>query len=1005
MNVSEQATLSFYEWDYRHRGYYFYDSPVGIEPPYTPYYIPVLKTVNDDSKVPSLFGQLKSLFHKEEQVPSEIPVLLPSVIRQNNPLEGVRLNFPKDHGISLEVFQSFLCMLSHTKSPLSFEILATGQNIALQLVYSAYDSHTIQSHISTYFPSIITSVIDIEEFPFHDQSEVGILDFGLSEEFVRPIKTESSKIDSLTSLFSILNNLHAYESVLCQCIFKGIQSPLAKDIPRAVTNYDGDSFFLDAPEMPKLALEKASSPLFSVIMRLVVQGSEKYKTQNLSKELAQTISLISDSGTNKLIPLSNEGYSLDWHIDNIFQRSSNRTGMILNVDELTTLIHIPTNINVSKLGIEEKKSKKLSYPVIDRRCEIGINTHQGKDTPVYLDTEMRLRHTHIIGATGTGKSTLIANMVLNDIKQGIGSAIFDPHGDIVDDILARIPDSYRDNIVIVDPSDADFPIGFNVLEANTELEKIQLSSDLVSAFRQHATSWGDQMTAVLSSAINTFLESSHGGTLIELKRFLIEYPFRNEFLKSVDDATLLYYWKNEYPSIANKIAPLLTRIDTFLRPKIIRYMLVQKSGLDMKHGIENNKTILIKLSQGLIGEENSYLLGSLLLSKINQVALGRQSQEKTNRTPYYIYIDEFQNFITPSIVSMLSGSRKYGIGLILAHQDLSQIDDAKVLNSVLSNPYTRICFRVGDADSVKLETSFSYFDRKDLQSLAIGQAIIRVGSSLNDGNIKTQPLFDIPKNSDEVRSHIVEQTRLNYCRPRSEVEEMVNTLMSTLTIERKEPKQKKEYVPKVEYPPVIAEQETIIEYIEKVEVPNIELTPLEDFETQKDDFIKKTEELEVIKKHRSIQNLVRTIGIQRGYKASIEYELPDGKRIDVALFNDEQKIAIEISDTNTPIYEVGNIQKCIDNSFSAVLMVSDNEKHLNDIKCLALKEIESRFHTNIHFLSSNQIVSLLDSLTVEQPLQDKPKIRGYRVKTNYVPSNMNDRGSLTDIVLDTMRRK
>jgi hypothetical protein len=1004
MNIAERATLSFYEWDYRHRGYYFYDTPVGIEPPYAPYYIPVLKTVTDDSKVPSFFGQIKSLFHKEEQVTSEIPVLLPNVIKQHNPHEGVRLNFPKDHGISLEVFQSFLCMLSHTKSPLSFEIVATGQNIALQLVYSAYDSHVIQSHISTYFTSIITSVIDIEEFPFHDQSEVAILDFGLCEEFIRPINTETSKIDSLTSLFSILNNLHAHESVLFQCIFKGIQSPLAKDIPRAVTNYDGESFFLDAPEMPKLALQKTSSPLFSIIMRLVVQSEQNYKTQNLAKELTQTISLISDSGTNKLIPLSNEGYSLDWHIDNIFQRSSNRTGMILNVNELTTLIHIPNNINVSKLSIEEKKSKKLSYPVIDRKCILGVNTHQGTDNSVYIDTEMRLRHTHIIGATGTGKSTLIANMVLNDIKQGIGSAIFDPHGDIVDDILARIPESHRDSIVIVDPSDADFPIGFNVLEANTELEKIQLSSDLVSAFRQHATSWGDQMTAVLSSAINTFLESSHGGTLIELKRFLIEYPFRNEFLKSVDDATLLYYWKNEYPSIANKIAPLLTRIDTFLRPKIIRYMLVQKSGLDMKYCIEHNKTILIKLSQGLIGEENSYLLGSLLLSKINQVALGRQSQEKGHRTPYYIYIDEFQNFITPSIVSMLSGSRKYGIGLILAHQDLNQIDDAKVLNSVLSNPYTRICFRVGDADSVKLETSFSYFDRKDLQSLAIGEAIIRVGSSLHDGNLRTSPLVSVPHNSEEVRSHIVTQTRSNYCRPRNEVEEMVNALMSTSVIERKEPKQKKEYTHKIESPPVIVEQETITEYIEQVEISKVEITPLEDFETQKDEFIKKTEEVEIIRKHRSIQNFVKTIAVQRGYKAMIEHELSDGKRIDVALIGDALNIGIEISDTNSPVYEVGNIKKCFEHGYKVMIMVSDNEKHLNDIKCLALQEIENELHPKIHFLAPNQIALVLDSLTIEKP-QEKPKIRGYRVKTNYVPSNMNDRGSLTDIVLDTMRRK
>jgi len=390
---------------------------------------------------------------------------------------------------------------------------------------------------------------------------------------------------------------------------------------------------------------------------------------------------------------------------------------------------------------------------------------------------MRLRHTHIIGSTGVGKSTLIANMIIEDMNSGNGCALFDPHGDIVEDILLRIPEHRKKDVIVIDPSDNEYSIGFNLLSATTESEKIVLSSDLVSSFKRHATAWGDNMSAVLSNAINTFLESDKGGTLIELKRFLLEDAFRKEFLLSVEDPSIHYYWNNEYYMVKKGIAPLLTRIDTFLRPKLIRYMLVQNEGVDFAECIKKKKIVLLKLSQGLIGEENSFLLGSLFLSKFNQAAQGRQALAKSQRHPYYIYLDEFQNFITPSITSILSGARKYGLGLVLAHQELAQIDDSKVLNSVISNPYIRMCFRLGDSDAKRLESGFSGFEQSDLQSLEIGKAIMRVGSSNNDFNITTSLLSQVSSNSKNIREYIIQNTRDNYSKPKSELNEIIISLL------------------------------------------------------------------------------------------------------------------------------------------------------------------------------------------------------------------------------------
>src|SRR5690606_14203111 len=198
-------------------------------------------------------------------------------------------------------------------------------------------------------------------------------------------------------------------------------------------------------------------------------------------------------------------------------------------------VHYPNRTLVnSKLGISDAKTKRIEETELEG-IVIGVNSHNGEEIPVSLNTERRLSHTHVIGATGVGKSTLLASMFLSDVSDGAGCAIFDPHGDIVEDVLARIPKHRKDDVIIIDPSDIDFPVGFNFLQANSEAEKIVLSSDIVSAFKRHATAWGDNMTAVLQNAVNTILESSNGGTLIELKKLLVEDAFRRKFLKTVED--------------------------------------------------------------------------------------------------------------------------------------------------------------------------------------------------------------------------------------------------------------------------------------------------------------------------------------------------------------------------------------------------------------------------------------------------------------------------------------
>ena len=411
---------------------------------------------------------------------------------------------------------------------------------------------------------------------------------------------------------------------------------------------------------------------------------------------------------------------------------------------------------------------------------------------------------------------------------------------------------------------------------------------------------------------------------------------------------------------------------------MIRNILSQKEGLDFNEVINNRKILLVKLSQGLIGEENSYLLGTLILSKIYQVAQARQSLPKDDRHPFYIYLDEFQNFITPSINQILSGARKYGTGLVLAHQELNQIKDTDIGNSVLSNANIRICFRLGDFDAKKLESGFSGFDSNDLQNLNIGEAIARVGKNTDDFSLKTLLHKDLSEN--ENRSIIVSNTREKYSKRISEIEENLDTLLSD-----------------------IKEQKPVVK--EDISEPKVEL-PKSDIQEKGQEYLETIKEKEEIREHRYLQTFIKKIAEERGFKATIEETINNG-RVDVSLVKDDLKIACEISVTNRVEYEVQNIQKCFTAGYTLVFMISNDLAHLNGIRTLAVSEISQVFHNRLYFVSKDDFVNQLDLLLARQSQPTEIRAKGYRVKLNYTGSSdaSSQQKVLKDVILSSMRRK
>ncbi|MEP7108671.1 MAG: type IV secretion system DNA-binding domain-containing protein [Ferruginibacter sp.] len=1009
--LSEQLTVQFYEWEARGRGWITAPYPVDLEPPFEPFFSHRVHTqvVADDGKRPTIVSGIIDLFRKKNEPAyeePESPDIIPFPLEDDSDLCVLRLLLSADIDIGFSETERLLLALMQTQSLVSFEITGTHTDIYIQFVCRLYDAPHVKSQIKAYFPACVIEQTDESLGNIIQEEKLTyIADYGLKDEWMRPLlQTERFDLDPFIGICAVMEQLEKGEQATIQILFSGTLNSWHGSVMRSVTDTKGDSFFEDAPEMLTMAEEKCSSPFFAVTIRSICQSNTEERSAYLNYHLAQTLVRMSHSSGNSLIPLSLDGYSFEECVDSVWLRQSHRLGMLLNVWELATFVHLPSASILSyKLKRDTKKTKALPPIALNNELVLGTNIHQGVIKNATLSAEQRLKHMHVIGATGTGKSTFLLNLITQDILQGKGVAVLDPHGDLIESILAYIPESRMNDVVIIDPSDSDFPVGFNILTAHSEIEKDILSSDLVAAFKRLSTSWGDQMNSVLGNAILAFLESTQGGTLVELRRFLIEKSFRDTFLEKVSDPSIVYYWQKEYPILrSNSIGPILTRLDTFLRPKVIRNMMAQNKSLDFENLLDTKKIILIKLSQGLIGTENSYLLGTFVVSKIHQAAMARQGKAKEYRSDFFVYIDEFQNFITPSMSSILSGARKYHLGLILAHQDMQQLVkyDTELTSSVLANAATRICFRIGDTDAKKFEDGFSYFKASDLQNLGIGEAIMRIDKSENDFSLTTTPLpvSEIPA---DVKNTIITHSRDVYGTPKEIVEKALADSLQVfysppkkddttkpIQPEKKEPQQEKQ-----EQPSNLIVQAPA-EVIQEIE----EIDDLQNLDKRKNE-----------SHHRYLQTLIKKIAEDKGYTAGLEIQLPDGNgQVDVLLTKDDKTIAIEISNTTEPEWEMHNILKCIQANYDVIISVSGDPKQLEKIKKKCIAGIADFEKSTVHFFTPDILFVFLDD-KVKEVKQQETVMKGYRINVTYDAVTKEEmdkkRASISQVVRNSLNKR
>jgi len=394
----------------------------------------------------------------------------------------------------------------------------------------------------------------------------------------------------------------------------------------------------------------------------------------------------------------------------------------------------------------------------------------------------RRRHVYIIGKTGMGKTTLLENMIISDIINGEGCCYVDPHGDTAEKILDFIPANRINDLVYLNPADTEYPIAFNVLEAVDEKDKNLIASGLISVFKKlWADSWGPRLEYILRNAILALLDYP-GSTLLGIMRILVDKEYREKVMDKIKDPVVKSFWINEYAKwndrvLQEVISPIQNKVGQFLSNFIIRNIVGQvKSTINLREIMDQKKILVLNLAKGRIGEDTMQLLGSMIVTKLYLAAMSRVDVPEKERSDFYLYVDEFQNFATESFADILSEARKYRLNLVVAHQYIEQLPEI-VASAVFGNVGTLVCFRVGAGDAELLVREFTpLYTEEDLVNLPAFNIYLKLmidGISSDPFSAATlPPLFEDLRT--ENRDKVIKVSRERYAHPRAVVEDKIN---------------------------------------------------------------------------------------------------------------------------------------------------------------------------------------------------------------------------------------
>jgi hypothetical protein len=707
---------------------------------------------------------------------------------------------------------------------ISFEILAHEKYIRFYVRMPKHLREFVEGQIYAQYPTVeIEEVEDyIRDIKIEDRTFAGC-ELMLNKTDVYPIKTmKVFEVDPLAGITSTLTKLSEQEHIILQYIVrpvddnwqqKGLKVVAAVrsgrilgtgGVARGALVSIGFFFRLFFANLITPGAEiqreevKLSSPVeaalsaieekilklgFETKIRIAVIGEER---ENLKNRINAVVGTFKQFNTTNLNGFRASEISVNspkfWN--EFRSRIFDRNGHIFNIEELSSIFHFP-NVQVETPNIVWSGSKKgeppSNLPLIANNPPGSLtligNTNFRNSAQAYgIKISDRMRHTYIVGKSGTGKSTLLENMAFDDIRQGRGVVIVDPHGEFADKAITCVPKERINDIVLIDPSDRLFPVALNLLENVDDDFKGMVASGFVGIFKKiFGQSWGPRLEHILRNTVLALLDYPDS-TMLDIPRMLTEKSFRDKVVNEVKDPVIKDFWVNEFGTYDNKfrteaVSPILNKVGQFLATATIRNIVGQpKSSLDIRKIMDAEKIMIINLSRGKIGEDNSAFLGAMIITKIQLAAMSRADVSFENRPECFLYVDEFQNFATESFAVILSEARKYNLSLIMANQYIAQMPE-EVRDAVFGNVGTLISFRVGASDAEFLVKEFApVFSDQDLVNLDKYQIYIKLlidGISSPAFSSSTLPPVKIYEDYTSIIKAISRQT---YSKPRDLVE-------------------------------------------------------------------------------------------------------------------------------------------------------------------------------------------------------------------------------------------
>jgi len=730
--------------------------------------------------------------------------------REQISLEMVTLEvkLPKENEIKIDAAEQMFSSFSSLKKSGFFSFLEVDDVLAFEIVGKEADIRfyvsapsrlidLVEKNIYGFYPQADIKKVD-EPNIFSEDGKVSFAGLVLKDVHYYPIKVyKELPTDPLAAITSALSKMGEGEGAMVQILIRpasGKVKKMGKAYVSSTKKQEADpqkATFKNDPKILEKIDDKASKPQFEVIIRLVVSAKNKdlanAHLRNLKTAFSQFNSDLNGfKGTRILFAggfMINFIYKFFPIIDLPFFKSIST----LSSEELATIFHFPNKtIETPHIQWLKAKTAPVSAEVpTSGGTFIGIGYYRGIKRPVYILPKDRMRHTYIIGKTGVGKSELLKEMIKQDIKAGYGVCVIDPHGDLVEDVLRYIPPERAEDVIYFDPSDTQRPMGLNLLEAYNEEQKHFITTSIINLMYklydpQRTGIIGPRFEHAVRNAMLTVM-SEPGTTFVEVVRCLTDPKYVQELLPKVQDPIVRRYWTDQIAQTSDfhkseVLDYIVSKFGRFVTNKTMRNIIGQsKSAFDFRKVMDEGKILLINLSKGKLGEENSSFLGLVLIPKILVAAMSRQEIPEEQRRDFYLYVDEFQNFATPDFAVILSEARKYHLGLTVANQFIGQMEE-EVKNAVFGNVGTLIAFRLGVTDASYVQREFQpVFTESDLINVERFHAYMK--TIVNNEPVPpfsvdmTKDIEKIKKEAnDKLAQAIVQLSRLKYGKPKELVE-------------------------------------------------------------------------------------------------------------------------------------------------------------------------------------------------------------------------------------------